>query len=102
MLSSRAIANIERRGAHSRRGAPAIQISTGKGCHLDAHMVAHGLDQLRLEQNGLLFIEIVGTLVCPAAFDLGEAHKVVVLSVTEGRTSRSNIRKCSRPPTCCC
>jgi hydrogenase nickel incorporation protein HypB len=65
-------------------GAPAIQINTGKGCHLDAHMVGHGLDQLKLEQNGLLFIENVGNLVCPAAFDLGEAHKVVVLSVTEG------------------
>ena len=65
-------------------GAPAIQINTGKGCHLDAHMVGHGLDQLKLEQNGLLFIENVGNLVCPAAFDLGEAHKVVVLSATEG------------------
>ncbi len=65
-------------------GAPAIQINTGKGCHLDAHMVGHGLDRLKLEQNGLLFIENVGNLVCPAAFDLGEAHKVVVLSVTEG------------------
>jgi hydrogenase nickel incorporation protein HypB len=65
-------------------GAPAVQINTGKGCHLDAHMVGHGLDQLKLEQNGLLFIENVGNLVCPAAFDLGEAHKVVVLSVTEG------------------
>ena len=65
-------------------GAPAIQINTGKGCHLDAHMVGHGLDQLKLEQNGLLFIENVGNLACPAAFDLREAHKVVVLSVTEG------------------
>jgi len=65
-------------------GAPAVQINTGKGCHLDAHMVAHGLDRLKLERGGLLFIENVGNLVCPAAFDLGEAHKVVVLSVTEG------------------
>lgn len=65
-------------------GAPAIQINTGKGCHLDAHMVAHALDQLPMRQGGLLFIENVGNLVCPAAFDLGEAHKVVVLSVTEG------------------
>ncbi len=65
-------------------GVPAIQINTGKGCHLDAHMVGHALDQLPLRSGGLLFIENVGNLVCPAAFDLGEAHKVVVLSVTEG------------------
>jgi len=65
-------------------GAQAIQINTGKGCHLDAHMVGHALDQLALGSGGLLFIENVGNLVCPAAFDLGEAHKVVVLSVTEG------------------
>jgi hydrogenase nickel incorporation protein HypB len=65
-------------------GAPAIQINTGKGCHLDAHMVGHALDQLPLQPGGLLFIENVGNLVCPAAFDLGEAHKVVVLSATEG------------------
>jgi hydrogenase nickel incorporation protein HypB len=65
-------------------GAPTVQINTGKGCHLDAHMVGHALDQLVLAPGGLLFIENVGNLVCPAAFDLGEAHKVVVLSVTEG------------------
>ncbi len=65
-------------------GARAVQINTGKGCHLDAHMVAHALDELALEQCGLLFIENVGNLICPAGFDLGEAHKVVVLSVTEG------------------
>ena len=72
-------------------GAPAIQINTGKGCHLDAHMVGHGLDQLKLEQNGLLFIENVGNLVCPAAFDLGEAHKVVVLSGDGGRGQAAQI-----------
>ena len=93
-------------------GAPAIQINTGKGCHLDAHMVGHAMRQLLGEQRllpghatgrpehfpapwgedaaeqrlrgGILFIENVGNLVCPAAFDLGEAHKVVILSVTEG------------------
>jgi hydrogenase nickel incorporation protein HypB len=65
-------------------GAPAVQINTGKGCHLDAHMVGHALDHLPPMPGGLLFIENVGNLVCPAAFDLGEAHKVVVLSVTEG------------------
>jgi hydrogenase nickel incorporation protein HypB len=65
-------------------GAPAIQVNTGKGCHLDAHMVGHALDALPLSSGGLLFIENVGNLVCPAAFDLGEAFKVVVCSVTEG------------------
>ncbi|KAF0134612.1 MAG: hydrogenase accessory protein HypB [Methylocystaceae bacterium] len=65
-------------------GARALQINTGKGCHLDAHMVGHAIDTLAPEINALLFIENVGNLVCPSAFDLGEAHKVVVLSVTEG------------------
>jgi len=65
-------------------GAPAVQINTGKGCHLDAHMVGHAAHDLPLADGGLLLIENVGNLVCPSAFDLGEAHKVVVLSVTEG------------------
>jgi hydrogenase nickel incorporation protein HypB len=65
-------------------GAPAIQINTGKGCHLDAHMVGHAMQQLDLPDRSMLMIENVGNLVCPAAFDLGEAHKVVILSVTEG------------------
>jgi hydrogenase nickel incorporation protein HypB len=65
-------------------GAPAIQINTGKGCHLDAHMVGHAMEKLELADDSLLMIENVGNLVCPAAFDLGEAYKVVILSVTEG------------------
>ncbi|MBT3045762.1 MAG: hydrogenase nickel incorporation protein HypB [Candidatus Thiodiazotropha sp.] len=65
-------------------GANALQINTGKGCHLDGHMVGHALETLKPEQGSLLFIENVGNLVCPAAFDLGEAHKVAILSVTEG------------------
>ena len=65
-------------------GARAVQINTGRGCHLDAHMVGHALAQLDPPRLGILMIENVGNLVCPAAFDLGEAHKVVVLSVTEG------------------
>jgi hydrogenase nickel incorporation protein HypB len=65
-------------------GAKALQINTGKGCHLDAHMIGHALDSLQPEAGGVLFIENVGNLVCPAAFDLGEAHKVAILSVTEG------------------
>ncbi|WP_368894121.1 hydrogenase nickel incorporation protein HypB [Kluyvera ascorbata] len=65
-------------------GTPAIQINTGKGCHLDAQMIADAAPRLPLESNGILFIENVGNLVCPASFDLGERHKVAVLSVTEG------------------
>jgi hydrogenase nickel incorporation protein HypB len=65
-------------------GAAAIQVNTGKGCHLDAHMVGQALAQLEPAEGGLVMIENVGNLVCPAAFDLGEAHKVVILSVTEG------------------
>jgi len=65
-------------------GVPAIQINTGKGCHLDAHQVGHAIQHLSPEDTTTLFIENVGNLVCPAAFDLGEAHKVAILSVTEG------------------
>jgi len=65
-------------------GVPVTQINTGKGCHLDARMVHQGLMQLPLLPEGVLLIENVGNLVCPAAFDLGEHHKVVVFSVTEG------------------
>jgi hydrogenase nickel incorporation protein HypB len=67
-----------------RAGAPAVQINTGKGCHLDAHMVGHAFDALDPPSGAVLFIENVGNLVCPAAFDLGEARRVAVLSVTEG------------------
>ena len=65
-------------------GAPAIQVNTGKGCHLDGHMVGHAMEHLDLAPGALLFIENVGNLVCPAAFDLGEDGKVAILSVTEG------------------
>jgi len=65
-------------------GVPVRQINTGAGCHLDAHMVGHALEELPVHDLDILFIENVGNLVCPAAFDLGEHHKVVVLSVTEG------------------
>ena len=65
-------------------GTPAVQINTGKGCHLDAHMIGHALDELPLPPGGLLLIENVGNLVCPAAFDLGEEVRVTLLSVTEG------------------
>jgi len=65
-------------------GAPALQINTGKGCHLDAYMVGHAFEKLRVAPGAVLFIENVGNLVCPAAFDLGEAKRIVVLSTTEG------------------
>jgi hydrogenase nickel incorporation protein HypB len=65
-------------------GAPALQINTGKGCHLDAHMVGRAIQRLVLKDDSLLLIENVGNLVCPSGFDLGEAHKVVIFSVTEG------------------
>jgi len=65
-------------------GAPALQINTGKGCHLDAHMIGQAMQRLGLKDDSLLLIENVGNLVCPAGFDLGEAHKVVIFSVTEG------------------
>ncbi len=91
MLNGQAVAVIEgdQQTTHDAEriratGAPAIQINTGKGCHLDAHMVGHAMEQLGLQQDSLLMIENVGNLVCPAAFDLGETHKVVILSVTEG------------------
>jgi hydrogenase nickel incorporation protein HypB len=65
-------------------GVPALQINTGKGCHLDGHMVGHAMQRLQPKDESLFLIENVGNLVCPAAFDLGEHHKVVILSVTEG------------------
>jgi hydrogenase nickel incorporation protein HypB len=65
-------------------GARAVQVNTGKGCHLDAAMVGRAIRTLAPDPGSLLFIENVGNLVCPAAFDLGEAAKVVILSVTEG------------------
>jgi hydrogenase nickel incorporation protein HypB len=65
-------------------GTKVVQINTGKGCHLDAHMVMHAVQGMKLPMNSVLFIENVGNLVCPAMFDLGEKERVVVISVTEG------------------
>lgn len=65
-------------------GAKAVQVNTGKGCHLDGHMVGHAMEHLELKPDSMLFIENVGNLVCPAGFDLGEDCKVAILSVTEG------------------
>lgn len=63
---------------------PVIQINTGGGCHLDAGMVQDALKDLPLDGINLLFIENVGNLVCPAAFNLGEDIKVMLLSIAEG------------------
>lgn len=63
---------------------PSLQINTGKSCHLDAHSIHHALDEFPIPDSSILFIENVGNLVCPALFDLGEAYKIIILSVTEG------------------
>jgi hydrogenase nickel incorporation protein HypB len=65
-------------------GTKVTQINTGKGCHLDAHMVLHAIQGMKLKDHSILFIENVGNLVCPAMFDLGEKERVVIISVTEG------------------
>ena len=67
-----------------RAGAPAVQVNTGNGCHLDASMIQRAIETIQPKDHSLLFIENVGNLVCPALFDLGEAHKIVIISVTEG------------------
>ncbi|MDO8704235.1 MAG: hydrogenase nickel incorporation protein HypB [Sulfuricaulis sp.] len=66
------------------KGVPAIQITTGSACHLDAHMVHGALHHLNMENVDILFIENVGNLVCPASFDLGQHRNITLLSVTEG------------------
>lgn len=65
-------------------GAPVIQVNTGSGCHLDASMVNRAMKELDIKDDSILVIENVGNLVCPSMFDLGESHRVVVISVTEG------------------
>ena len=65
-------------------GVSVVQVNTGKGCHLDAHMILHAIKKLEIKDDSLLFIENVGNLVCPSMFDLGENKRVVIISVTEG------------------
>jgi len=67
-----------------RHGVPAIQITTGSACHLDAHMLHDAVHGLALSELDIVFIENVGNLVCPASFDLGHHLNVTLLSVTEG------------------
>ncbi|GAB4507664.1 MAG: hydrogenase nickel incorporation protein HypB [Sulfuricaulis sp.] len=66
------------------KGVPAVQITTGSACHLDAHMVHDALHHIKLADIDILFIENVGNLVCPASFDLGQHRNITLLSVTEG------------------
>ena len=65
-------------------GAQAVQVNTDGGCHLDSGMVLDAIKQIDLDGLDILFIENVGNLVCPAEFDVGEDHKITLLSVTEG------------------
>ncbi len=65
-------------------GVSVVQVNTGKGCHLDSRMIHNAIPKLDLEDSSVLMIENVGNLVCPSLFDLGEHHKVVIISVTEG------------------
>ncbi|MEI9999360.1 MAG: hydrogenase nickel incorporation protein HypB [Verrucomicrobiota bacterium] len=65
-------------------GVPVVQIATINGCHLDANVVAKALDKIDLSKVGLIFIENIGNLICPAEFPLGSKARVVVVSVTEG------------------
>ncbi|MDD5472988.1 MAG: hydrogenase nickel incorporation protein HypB [Candidatus Methanoperedens sp.] len=65
-------------------GIPVIGLNTGKECHLDAHLVEHGLFELPLDSLDILFIENVGNLICPSDYELGEHKRVVVVSVSEG------------------
>ena len=72
-----------------KKGVPAVQISTGSACHLDAHMVHTALHELDLDDVDVVFIENVGNLVCPASFDLGQHANVALLSTPEGHDKPS-------------
>lgn len=65
-------------------GIPAVNVNTGKECHLDAHLVDHALEDLPLDMLDYLFVENVGNLVCPVDFPVGSHKRIVVISVTEG------------------
>jgi hydrogenase nickel incorporation protein HypB len=69
---------------YRKHGIPAVNVNTGKECHLDAHLIDHALEDLKLDDVEVLFVENVGNLVCPTDFPLGTDKRVVVISVTEG------------------
>ena len=77
-------ARLKALGNEEPAGILAVNVNTGKECHLDAHLVDHALDELDLDSIDFLFVENVGNLVCPADFPLGTDHRMVVISVTEG------------------
>lgn len=85
----------------SATGVDVVQVNTGTGCHLDGDMVHKALHQLDLQHDSVLFIENVGNLVCPALFDLGEAAKVVIISVTEGEDKPQKYPHMFRAATLC-
>ena len=82
-------------------GAPVIQVNTGNGCHLDADMINKAVKKLEVKDNSLVFIENVGNLVCPSLFDLGEAKRVVIISVTEGEDKPQKYPHMFRAATLC-
>jgi len=82
-------------------GVAVVQVNTGTGCHLDAEMISRALPQLNPQPHSLLFIENVGNLVCPALFDLGEAAKVAIISVTEGEDKPQKYPHMFRAATVC-
>jgi hydrogenase nickel incorporation protein HypB len=67
-----------------KHGVPTVGLNTGKECHLDAHLVEHGIEDLPLDSLDILFIENVGNLICPTDYELGERKRVVIVSVSEG------------------
>ncbi len=77
------IARIDK-ARFDRYGIPTVGLNTGKECHLDAHLVEHGLEELPLNEIDMLFMENVGNLICPADYELGEHKRVVIVSVSEG------------------
>jgi len=79
-------------------GAQAVQVNTEGGCHLDSSMIEDAIAELDMDGLDILFIENVGNLVCPAEFQLGEDHKVSILSVTEGDDKPRSTRSCSICP----
>ena len=71
-------------GRIEKHNVPVVGLNTGKECHLDAHLVGHGIEDLPLDDIDMLIIENVGNLICPVDFELGSHLRIVVVSVTEG------------------
>ena len=82
-------------------GVPVVQINTGNGCHLDAEMINRAIKRLAPEDGSVVMIENVGNLVCPSLFDLGEASRIVIMSVTEGEDKPCKYPNMFRSATLC-